>query len=359
MRKMLTLSESNFTEGTSRIKIIGKIMLYPVAKLIGAPHWAIWLDRFSQRIKFENSYYIGGLVWGYGPQERMVKAKFLPYSDVSFEDRKFHAPKCWHIYLKNLYGNYMKYPPKNKRLNHSMTAWKQSWAVNIMYIYYILLFIISFLGFIFFKDGTTPKRNKYFLICSFFLLFLVQSLRKYTVGVDVPTYVEGFYQIRNMPWNDCRLHDWEPLYAYLNKLIGCFTNRYSVLLSAASFIILVGCGYFIYKNSTNVFWPVFLFIVLDNFFISMYSLRQFCAIAIGINIYTVLKENTSVKNYIKAGILFLLAIMFHVTAFVCILFFAVFWAGKMSRFKLILWLLIGIFGILYFSKIGIAYPKLL
>ena len=126
MRKMLTLSESNFTEGTSRIKIIGKIMLYPVAKLIGAPHWAIWLDRFSQRIKFENSYYIGGLVWGYGPQERMVKAKFLPYSDVSFEDRKFHAPKCWHIYLKNLYGNYMKYPPKNKRLNHSMTAWKQS-----------------------------------------------------------------------------------------------------------------------------------------------------------------------------------------------------------------------------------------
>ncbi len=220
-----------------------------------------------------------------------------------------------------------------------------------MYIYYILLFIISFLGFIFFKDGTTPKRNKYFLICSFFLLFLVQSLRKYTVGVDVPTYVEGFYQIRNMPWNDCRLHDWEPLYAYLNKLIGCFTDRYSVLLSAASFIILVGCGYFIYKNSTNVFWPVFLFIVLDNFFISMYSLRQFCAIAIGINIYTVLKENTSVKNYIKAGILFLLAIMFHVTAFVCILFFAVFWAGKMSKFKLILWLLMGIFGILYFSKI--------
>ena len=126
MRKMLTLSESNFTEGTSRIKIIGKIMLYPVAKLIGAPRWAIWLDRFSQRIKFENSYYIGGLVWGYGPQERMVKAKFLPYSDVSFEGRKFHAPKCWHIYLKNLYGNYMKYPPKNKRLNHSMTAWKQS-----------------------------------------------------------------------------------------------------------------------------------------------------------------------------------------------------------------------------------------
>ncbi len=126
MRKMLTLSESNFTEGTSRIKIIGKIMLYPVAKLIGAPRWAIWLDRFSQRIKFENSYYIGGLVWGYGPQERMVKAKFLPYSDVSFEGRKFHAPKCWHIYLKNLYGNYMKYPPKNKRLNHAMTAWKQS-----------------------------------------------------------------------------------------------------------------------------------------------------------------------------------------------------------------------------------------
>lgn len=227
-----------------------------------------------------------------------------------------------------------------------------------MLIYYILLLLISFLGFIIFRNGVTNRKNRYFLICSFMLLFIVQSIRKYTVGVDIPTYIEGFYKIRELPWKNCRLHDWEPIYAYLNKLIGTITNNYSVLLSVISAIILINCGYFIYKNSQNTFWPVFLFIVLDNFFISMYSLRQFCAIAIGLNIYTVLKDELSLRNYIKAFLLFLIAMAFHATAFILILYFAVFLIGKISKSKLLLWIFVGVLGIVFFSYIVDVFLKI-
>lgn len=123
LRKMLALSESNFSTGTTLQKRIMKILLYPVANFIGAQRWANWLDSFSQRRKFDDCDKVGGLVWGYGPQESMVKAEFLPTTPVVFEGQTFNAPKCWHIYLKNLYGDYMQIPPKEKRLDHSMVAW--------------------------------------------------------------------------------------------------------------------------------------------------------------------------------------------------------------------------------------------
>ena len=107
-------------------------------------------------------------------------------------------------------------------------------------------------------------------------------------------------------------------------------------------IILLGFGYFIYQNSSNTFWPVFLFITLDHMFVSMYSLRQYCAIAISINIYTILRKGTSVKAYIKAVTLLIIAMMFHTTAIICVLFIAVFMLGKISKNRILLFVLTGL-----------------
>ena len=125
LRKMLTLSESNFATGTSTAKCIAKVLMYPVARTIVARRWAGWLNNFSQKENFEVCEDIGGIVWGYGPQESMKKGEYLPYTEVLFEGQYFHAPLCWDKYLKNLYGDYMKLPPEKERLNHSMTAWKK------------------------------------------------------------------------------------------------------------------------------------------------------------------------------------------------------------------------------------------
>lgn len=218
-----------------------------------------------------------------------------------------------------------------------------------MIIYYILLLVISGFGIICFWNGTTQKANKIFVIGSFFFIFILQALRKESVGVDVPTYVQAFHKIRELPWDECRLYDWEPLFAYLNKLVGTYTNSYSVFLSIVSVIILLGFGYFIYQNSSNTFWPVFLFITLDHMFVSMYSLRQYCAIAISINIYTILRKGTSVKAYIKAVTLLIIAMMFHTTAIICVLFIAVFMLGKISKNRILLFALTGLLATFFFD----------
>lgn len=123
-RKMLGVSESKLGTGTSVCKKIFKSLIYFPSRWIGASRWAKWLDAYAQKYSFTDSTYIGGLVWGYGPQEAMLKKDYLPYVEVEFEGKFFHAPKCYDTYLKNLYGDYMELPPEEKRLNHSMVVWE-------------------------------------------------------------------------------------------------------------------------------------------------------------------------------------------------------------------------------------------
>lgn len=123
-RKMLSLSEAKYGTGTTLAKKVVKSIMYPLARLIGSERWVTLLDRYAQQYEFEKCENVGGVVWGYGPQERMKKEEYIPYIEVEFEGHKFHAPKCYDKYLRNLYGDYNQLPPQNQRLNHSMVAWK-------------------------------------------------------------------------------------------------------------------------------------------------------------------------------------------------------------------------------------------
>ena len=53
----------------------------------------------------------------------MKKKEYLPYNDVEFCGRKFHAPACWKFYLTQIYGDYMQLPPESKRINHEFDAY--------------------------------------------------------------------------------------------------------------------------------------------------------------------------------------------------------------------------------------------
>lgn len=162
----------------------------------------------------------------------------------------------------------------------------------------------------------TRTRNLRFLRLSLFGVFLLQALRGPSVGWDTENYIIGFNY-----YNAGRLYrNWEPLYKWLNYLICFFTDNAQWLLVITSLIIVLGYGIFIFENLEEnqcAFWPVFFFITLNQFFVSTNLLRQSLAMAFGLNIYTVLRKDTSKRGIIKAAALGIIATQFHFTAFVC------------------------------------------
>ena len=58
------------------------------------------------------------LVWGYGEKEIVPAYIHSEHIYLPFENRKYMAIKDYSIYLSNLFGDYMKLPPKDKQVTH-------------------------------------------------------------------------------------------------------------------------------------------------------------------------------------------------------------------------------------------------
>lgn len=81
-------------------------------------------ETLAKRDVFESEKLIACKVNGFGNRE-IIEYKYFEKSFlVEFEDRKYYAPIGYDVYLKNLYKNYMKLPPKNQqRRNHMFRVW--------------------------------------------------------------------------------------------------------------------------------------------------------------------------------------------------------------------------------------------
>lgn len=82
------------------------------------------LDRLALAHPFDQSKNVSVSVWGYGAREVIAKSKIMKGTEVEFEKEIFMAPIGYETYLKNLYGDYMKLPPKSKQHpEHNASAW--------------------------------------------------------------------------------------------------------------------------------------------------------------------------------------------------------------------------------------------
>lgn len=77
----------------------------------------------SKKYQYDKCEYVGGSLWGYGPQERMKKENMKSII-VEFEGIKANTFACYDEYLTNLYGDYMQLPPVEKRIVHNIKAYK-------------------------------------------------------------------------------------------------------------------------------------------------------------------------------------------------------------------------------------------
>ena len=103
----------------NKMKVIAELIGY---YLFAKPIPFKWLLEMDKRIisKYDDSCKcIGGIVWGYGPGEKVLKED-LQTIDVEFEGEIFKGIKGYDKYLTGLYKDYMVLPPKEKRIHHEI-----------------------------------------------------------------------------------------------------------------------------------------------------------------------------------------------------------------------------------------------
>lgn len=75
---------------------------------------------------FSKSKYAGIICGVYGEKDRFKREVFEEYCKKEFEGYEFSAIANFDIYLSQLYGDYMRLPPEDKRINHKITAFRIS-----------------------------------------------------------------------------------------------------------------------------------------------------------------------------------------------------------------------------------------
>ena len=80
----------------------------------------------EHRLYSDNPKYAAVLsVMYYGEKEIMDAKIFEATIDLEFEGNLFSAPVGYKKFLNNMYGDFMKLPPVEKRVCHSQTAYRK------------------------------------------------------------------------------------------------------------------------------------------------------------------------------------------------------------------------------------------
>ncbi len=120
-RRILKFLKAKPGTGSSRVKAVVKPLLKPIVGLVWSKDGLLrHIDQIAKNYDFESSEHVGGIVYGYGPQEKMVRRDYVKPIEMRFEDMTAIAPGCYDEYLRALFDDYMELPPEDKRQVHFM-----------------------------------------------------------------------------------------------------------------------------------------------------------------------------------------------------------------------------------------------
>ena len=110
-------------------RIVRAITILP-AKIVGWKKWTAMIQKISRRYGYEESAEVGVVCCGvHTNTERLPRECYGEASYVEFEGKKYRAPHDWERYLKQIYGDYMKLPPEEKRVRrHHYTVFSMKEA---------------------------------------------------------------------------------------------------------------------------------------------------------------------------------------------------------------------------------------
>ncbi len=97
------------------------IIMYGISKILNPSYLAFIIEKIASKHDYDKSVLVGNVTSGYGLKE---VNKHMEYNgELTFEGRNYSIINEYDAYLKNLYGDYMKLPPKEKQIRHDIIAY--------------------------------------------------------------------------------------------------------------------------------------------------------------------------------------------------------------------------------------------
>lgn len=124
LNKLVNVKKAVFKSNRSILKKIvialGKVILFPIST-----HSILKkMERIAKKNNFESSEMVNCLFSPYAQRECCPRFFVETQIDWTFEGMLFKVPLEYDRYLKNIYGDYMKLPPEEKRVaHHQFVAW--------------------------------------------------------------------------------------------------------------------------------------------------------------------------------------------------------------------------------------------
>lgn len=125
MRAVILSMTTDFSGAEKGKKTMVKRILNQVAVILGKKRVYRLYDRLCRRYPCKTSLYVANLFSAYGARDRMKRARIVRSKVYPFEDRQYTGFADYEYYLSNLYGDYMKLPPEEKRRTHSIQAYRK------------------------------------------------------------------------------------------------------------------------------------------------------------------------------------------------------------------------------------------
>ena len=209
-----------------------------------------------------------------------------------------------------------------------------------MIVYIVLAILVWLLKLVLLDCYNDSKK---FLIISFICITIVLGFRGNSVGVDTYAYSVLFDRAKDMTWSDIfasfprvvYMFDQygfpqtvECFYVAYCKIVALLFGNFQWSLIITAIIISIGFGKFIYENCDNVFLGVYVFLC-ESIFINSFNLqRQIMAMAIVTFALPYIRE----KRMLKAGVIIMVASLFHNTMLLCMLLIPVYYVKNKRHF---------------------------
>lgn len=186
------------------------------------------------------------------------------------------------------------------------------------------LFVYQSRGLRLYRDYSVimKKRNALTISVFFVGLFVLLSLRDFSVGKDLITYKSIFESCIVTPFKELSNTQWEIGYTFYNKIFSLISDNYRAFLIFTSIIILIPIYMLFIKESRYGFLLIVLFINMPCFLMIFSGLRQAIAISIGILVYIALEK----RKIVVSVFLIILAGSFHISAFILFLIYPIYFS---------------------------------